>query len=969
MYAQQLQLYILLKKVNNRTFNQEFINPIKMHESIEKITGPLAILAGAGTGKTYIIVEKVKYLLQKKIYAPERIVCLTFSNEAVNTLRKRIIPNVIDGHEPIIRTFHSYCADLLKKHGHKIGIEEKFKIITPDDSKIMLHKYFKILPSLCTKYSEEIHKKKDGGLSVQEEEKKEDLRPLESIEKSLKELNNKLNTAHLKKDKEEIKKIKAVQEPLEKTRATKKFIAAWKAYEKIKEKKKGLDYADLHTKAFELLSKYPSVAEECDYLIIDEFQDTNKVQCELIDKIALKRNVMIVGDLNQSIYRFRGAYTYNFEFIKTQFHIQEKDIMKLAKSHRSTNKILSIAHTLIAHNYIRKEDCFEVTSAKNETGENPEVYELLNGKEEVRKSIELIRKEIQKNTPLEQICVIFRTHQQAALLRQQLEREDIPYTIVNRDSLLKTKIIKKIRAYLSLIVKYQSASAGGDSAWWELIHESGLKKEEEIACAYELKKIREEPYLTKKIVEEGIPNIPETAFIKLQQIVNIIKTAPKDKKEKLTETITSLYGLLGLTKEEETSKEQIMELEKFRSIAEEFANSEYEDLSSFVHHLETIDALSIAVEIPRLAKEGIRIMTNHATKGLEYEVVIMSSLAQKKFPLERTLSESVQTAENQEEQAIAEERRLCYVGFTRAKKRLYITYAKEYNKRTFEPSQFLHEINYKENTQITFFMDHKQSEEKQNVPEIKNAESTPIKKLNFSPSSLQLFDECQKKYEYRYIYGMPEKTPESWSAITLGKFVHEVLERGVKNNLKTEKEFEDCAKTVQMEEYPDQNVEEVMPFIKTFIIRNKSRYNERSQVEVPMQLWLDGMNFVGFADRIDTDEEGNITIVDYKTGKSEIKPKYRNWQLGLYALAAKKIGQPKSLILDLLQKDHALEFVIDRNGVAKEIHSARTSFSLEEVKQELIDTAKKIIDCQKNGFSPCPLEKSCEFCEEWVRKK
>ena len=154
--------------------------------------------------------------------------------------------------------------------------------------------------------------------------------------------------------------------------------------------------------------------------------------------------------------------------------------------------------------------------------------------------------------------------------------------------------------------------------------------------------------------------------------------------------------------------------------------------------------------------------------------------------------------------------------------------------------------------------------------------------------------------------------------------------------------------------------------IRTFVGRNNEKYNQNSMTEQWLTTNIDGIKFTGYADRIDISDEGEVTIVDYKTGKSEIKPKYRNWQLGLYALAAKKFGMPKTLVLEMLQKDHPLEFEIDNKGIAKEIHSAKIQFSLEEVKKELVQTARAIIKARQEGFKPCPSEKNCDFCEEWV---
>ena len=946
-----------------------------MESYITKTTGPCVVLAGAGTGKTYSIVEKTKYLIQKKIYPINKIVCLTFSNEAVNTIRERMFP-FLDSEEPVIRTFHSFCADLLRKHGEKIKIRPDFKIIGEDEGKILLHKYFKTHPRLCGSYIKQISYLKDFGYSIDKIEKKigNNETNLEDMTRKLDELSFQLNTAHIKKmGLSEKKYLQEKKEALEQEIKQRKFLQVWRSYEKIKSLKNGLDYADLNLKALELLDKFPEASEDCKYLVIDEFQDTNKLQCELIIKIAPHKNITIVGDLNQSIYSFRGAYKNNFNFIKEKLNITSSDIFKLDKSHRSTNKILSVAHRLIKNNYLIQSECFEVKSVRNEQGAPVEIYELNNAKEEARKIIELIRLEIEKGTPLKEICVIFRTHQQTNMLKKELAYQDIPYTTITKESLLKSPVIKKVRAYLALINRLQNCLNGGDSYWWELLHSTGLVKNEEIECTKALQKLRENECLTKEIIDNSLSNISEQAKTKLSAICKIIKFLSEQKLPTL-ETIIKLYQLLGFqsanTKEEQ---EQILSLERFHALAKEFSESESPELYLFVHHLSLLDALDVSIDVPEISKDGIKIMTNHATKGLEYTAVIISCLAQKKFPIESKNKNiiSIENSEDEESQ-LSEERRLCYVGFTRAKKQLYLTYAKEYGKRAHEPSQFLKEINYQDNPDILFVKDTSISYQEHKEPqklEIQTADklkSVSESELSFSPSALQKFDECQKRYEYKYIYNMPEPTPQSWEAITLGNFTHRVLEEGVRKNLKTAKEFEDCAKIIQMEEFKDTKIEEALPMIRTFIERNKNKYDENSRVEEWLSVNIEGIKFIGKADRIDINDEGEVTIVDYKTGKSEIKPKYRNWQLGLYALASKRFGTPKTLILEMLQKDHPLEFEIDSKGVAKEVHSAKTQFSLIEVRQELLQTARAILTARETSFKSCPSEKSCEFCQEWI---
>ncbi|MEK6915495.1 MAG: ATP-dependent DNA helicase [Nanoarchaeota archaeon] len=925
---------------------------------IEKVTGPCVILAGAGTGKTRSIIEKLKHLINNKTYPIERVVCLTFSNEAVNTLIQRILP-FLKEKEPIIKTFHSFCAELLRNHGMKIGINPKFKIILPDDGKILLHKYFKINPYLCNKYIEEIGTKKDLGTSLENySSNKKTSEELEFIAKRLEDLNFKINTAHLVKiPRTELDKLKEEKGKLELELNKGKFYQAWNSYEKIKSTKNGLDYNDLHHKALELLNKHPEIANDFDYIIVDEFQDTNKMQCLLLDKIAKKRNITVVGDLNQSIYGFRGAYDQNFSYFKEIMNVKETDIYALDKSYRSTNKILSISHDLIKNNYSVKEDCFEVRNAYNETGENIKVYELKNSKEEIRKITELIKEELTRGTSLKEICVIFRTHQQSNPLKKHLEYENIPYTSVNKESLLKIPLIKYVRAYLTIVDKILNKSKGGDSSWWELVQNSAMKKEDKITLTQKIRSLKDEECLSVKLVNEEINELSKEGETIFESIKENILSLSKEAKPNIKELTKKIYECLASDTENEKNNREIVALERFYEFVSDFSETDSENLTDLIYHLYTIDTLQITLEAPSLNKEGIRIMTNHATKGLEYESVIISSMVQKKFPMEK------HNEEESMEKQIMEERRLCYVGFTRTKKRLYLTYAKEYSSRLFEPSQFLKEINYQNNQCIDFTKD--EMENYKAPPE----EITEITKennlhLSFSPSALQTFDECQKRYEMKYVYNMPDPSPQSWEAITLGTFIHRVLDKAVSKMCKTQKEIEDCARIVQMEEYKDINLDEAMPMIKIFFERNKKRYNENSLTEEYLEVKLDKFTFRGYADRIDISDNGDITIIDYKTGKSDIKPRYRNWQLGIYALASKHFGNPKSLVLDMLQKEYPLEFELNSEGIAIEVHSPRTRFSLKEVESEIIETARKISLARKTGFKKCNPEKNCQFCNE-----
>ncbi|PIN92989.1 hypothetical protein COU61_01115 [Candidatus Pacearchaeota archaeon CG10_big_fil_rev_8_21_14_0_10_35_13] len=1005
--------------------------------AILKIKGPCVILAGPGTGKTHTIVGKIDYLINSKIYSPERIVCLTFSNEAVNSLRERLLKKlpkvdvVTEVKEPVVRTIHSFCSDLLRVHGEKIGIKKDFRIILPDDAKILIHKSFGLNANYCHRYVDTLGVAKDLGITPEALEQyinslNKDNLSLEELESKLEYITLKLFTLHktesVKEDffKEERAELKGRKEKLERITSLLRFLRIWRAYEKLKGIKNLQDYSDLNTNALKLLKSFPEISESYDYVVVDEFQDTNKLQCDLLELLAGKhRNITVVGDINQSIYRFRGAYKDNLRLFRKAFSITSGELFALDESFRSTNKILSVAHDLIKNNYSSEnlDELFKVSNTSGIMGDNLEVYELLDEKEEVRKVVEIIESVNSGGVPLEEICVVFRTHQQSRLLKHFLEFRGIPFTSVTKKPLLKIPQVRVVIDYLDILNRLSNNQSGGEQSWWDLFYHSKLLKEDIIMISRFIKTCRDSDCLSKSIINNLLRDVSlsESSRILVKVLFSRINFLLPSVSLKVPELISKVFEVIGLTRvlpenDGSTNHELVLVLEKFHSVASEYSDFNAPDVSSFLHHLDIMKSLNIDVNAPDFDKKGVRIMTNHATKGLEYDTVIVSSLAQKLFPVERITSgiipsellpeykdklsdytpdESFELVKDYEcVSQLLEERRLCYVAFTRAKNRLFMTFSTKYRSRKFLPSQFLNEISYKNNPFISY---HNDSSTKYVEPSVivdklvsvfdilrsDNPESligssddansfVLSRPRTFSPTSLRIFDECQKRFEYQYVYNMPDFGPVSWDAIKLGSFVHLVAERGVLMNYHSLNDFISLAKTLKaLDEWGSISLDDAIPLIKVFFERNNDKYDNNSKVEVPLFAELDGIKFFGKADRIDFRPDG-LEIIDYKTGASYVVPKYRNWQLGFYALASKALGKPKVLTLDMLKKEKPQEFVLDDNGYAKDINSLRISFNLDDVMNEMLSTAKDILKAYDDGFKPCPVEKGCFFCNEWV---
>jgi len=997
----------------------------KQEEAIRKTNGPCVILAGAGTGKTYTIVEKIKYIINNKVYRPERVVCMTFSNEAANNLLSRVqrMFNFENGKEPVIKTFHAFSSDLLRRYGDKIGISKDFNILTPDESKVIMHKYLKVPAGNCHKYISSIGNAKDLGISLDSFMEYIDRRLLgfgiskiEYLEKKLEDLYFELNTFYLRKDKG-IKKreITDLARGISNLLQIKKFVNAWRAYEKIKQIKNLQDYSDLNRNALRLVKENKEISGDYDYFIVDEFQDTNKVQLDLLASLAHHCNITVVGDLNQSIYRFRGAYNKNLDDFEGIFCVKESDIFSLDKSYRSSNKILRAAHKLIVHNYANPEDCFEVSNVNFREGNNIEVYEMVNAREEARKVVELVEEEVKTGRELEDICIMFRTHQQGRLIKKALEFKGIDYISVTKSSLLKERSIKTVIDYLTILNKLKKREKGGEQAWWDLVYQLDFAEEDLIKLGRFMKDNKDcdniSALMLSSLNEVGLSSSGKMiASILSSRIKMMIEEMGRE----VPELIKLIYNIAGLINGQKTREDRgiMLNLNKFFDLAKEHGAMYAPDLGSFLHYLDILDSLGIEISSSDSENRGVRLMTLHATKGLEYKTVIITNLAQKRFPIENFSSNPLipvelspefdnlpdedlagQVYEYERKNQLFEERRLCYVAFTRAKERLIFTYSKEYGGRNYYPSQFLSEIDYKKNKDLSFFSDNEErfgefAESNKgfglnNVLNSNNMEGdigkafknedkgkkrgVSIEGINFSPSALLSFIECQKKFEYRYVYNMPEQKTVFWESLILGSFVHRILENGVKKNFKELKEFEDLGREMQMEsDWESVDLQDALCLIKVFFERNKDKYDYNSKTERVLKMQIAGLNFIGFADRIDFRKEG-LEIIDYKTGKSNVPPKARNWQLGYYALAASQLGKVRKITLDMLRHEKPLEFELDDKGNAVPVNSERMSgFNVFQVEEELVKTAHSIIGAYESGFKACSIEKNCEFCNEWV---
>lgn len=729
--------------------------------AIEKVSEPCLIKAGAGTGKTYTIVEKIAYLINNNICKPSEILCLTFSNEATNHLKQKVNEKLKTSSEITIKTFHSFCANILKEIGHLIKINPDFEILLPDDAKVLLHKYLDISPSNSNRYVTSISTAKDLGVSLEQiesyaENLKNNLGKIKDLDDYAKNLEFELKTLHLrpadtKTEKQDVfarkKEISQFLRDYNEYIKYRDFIDAWKKYDKLKKEKNYLDYSDLNFNVLKLFNSFgeDEISKRYKYIIIDEFQDTNKLQFDLIEFLAKKhKNVTVVGDPNQSVYGFRGSFRGIFSAFQEAFNVKKEDIIELNKSRRSPNKVLRVAHNLIKNNYEKPDECMLIENFENKEGSDIKIFELKNSAEESRKVAELVEDYINKGTPLHEICVLYRTHNQGRLIEEALRAKDIPIVSAGKVDLLQRPEIRTTVAYLSILNNLKERTGTGDQAWWSLFHyQNALTPEDSYKIGRYLKSHRDDDlsidYAT--IIKLNDLDISSNGKDIIRRIVNKLGVLLKISNKSLPELILDVYEIVGLNRafshtRSATNVEGLMNLNNFYELAKNYYEMHGKDLTSFIKYLEILEKLGVEVDASKIKDiNAVRLMTMHAVKGLEFDKVIVTNLADNRFPIERTANEPLipkdlnpdikryldsNTFEDDEKDEaireyekhtlLLEERRLCYVSFTRAKSDLIITYARSYNKEedSTSASLFLNEIDYTNNGDVSIVKDNEE---------------------------------------------------------------------------------------------------------------------------------------------------------------------------------------------------------------------------------------------------------------------
>lgn len=1016
----------------------------KQKEAVEFNKGDLLIIAGAGTGKTSVITERIIHIINSGWAKPSEILALTFTEKAAQEMQTRIDERMEYGYdEPYISTFHSFCDHILREDGYNIGLDGSYSLMSTAQSYIFLRRYLYDMPFKTllpkgnpTKFLNDFLKHV-GRLQDEDVSPEEYIKYAESLPKGT------------PAEKEEYVK-------------TNELAQAYKKYSELKIEKSRVDFGDLILLSIKLFREKKNVLEKYrkkfKYILVDEFQDTNYTQNVLVNILKGEKDgplLTVVGDDDQAIYKFRGAAISNILQFKEKY--PEAHEVVLTENYRSKQEILDAAHTLIRHNdpyrlevtekidkrliargvFDEDEDAVNLMVSQRETGEAERVAEeimKLTGYGELIKQSEdkdsQTYDEKGQSTFLDSqdpgkeakykfsdIAILVRANANADIFVQELRNKGIRYKLGGARGLYFRDEIKNIIAFLRVLVDYTDEVSMyklltmpvwnfSPREYMDLVQ---LAREEKVTVLEILEgewkiKVGGEDYKDEdfKDVDSKIIDkiLSPQAIAGISTLLMLLDSSMKKIKDgrSLVEILYDFVMNSGYinTFLEEDSAESLFAVANINKFFDLVKSYEKDNPDSNIY--EYVDYLNYSIQIgdsPLVdvtdmdELNAVNIMTVHSAKGLEFPVVFLVNLVADRFPTrsrrdaipipEELVKEIVAEELSEKEANLQEERRLFYVGATRAKEKLYLTASNFYGdaKRKKKPSIFLYEVldrdvddDFKQRAEVDDFTDdgiHLTLAQGVGESIIPQTEIMNIVK-RFSYSQLNVYESCPRKYEYAYVLRIPTKGN---AATAFGTTVHNTLKdfytllQRSKEGLGGMIDAPDKKDLLDLYEknwiksgYESKKQEEIRKkegegIMETYFEKIYSSDENPLRLEESFGVHFGDVVFSGKIDRIDLvgEKDGvqEVCIVDYKTGSekdaSEIK---KDLQLPLYALVAEeKFG------LKVVGAKYV--FVETGNVIDVNVSQERR----EEAKEKLLSSLESI---KKGDFTAAPGF-GCRFCD------
>lgn len=623
--------------------------------AIQHTEGPLLIMAGAGSGKTRVLTHRIAYLIEEKYVNPYNILAITFTNKAAREMQERVKDLIGTTSEGMwVSTFHSMCVRILRRHIESIGYSKNFTILDQSDQLTVVKQVVKDLNLDPKQYNDRTMLNHIGAF------KNELITPAKA-----QELQGNIYEQHV--------------------------ANVYESYQKTLRENHALDFDDLIMETIHLFERVPEILEkyqhQFQYIHVDEYQDTNHAQYYLVKLLAGKyENVCVVGDSDQSIYRWRGANIGNILSFETDY--PKAEVIYLEQNYRSTKTILEAANAVINQNRGRKP---KKLWTENDHGSKITSFEASNENEEANFVMQEMKAAIEAGTHRpSDMAVLYRTNAQSRVMEDTLRRANINYTIVGGLKFYERKEIKDVIAYLRLI-----ANPDDDISFERIVNEPrrgvGPASIERLR-AYATKS---EQSFFETIDEIEYTNVPKRAASSLihfqADIHQLMEQQQTLTVRELAERMLDVTGYQAMLEEDQTIEAQtrLENINEFLTVAEEFDRTNDEDATlvdfltdlALVADIDTLDDEVVETE------DQVTLMTLHAAKGLEFPIVFIIGMEESIFPHSRSFDD---------EEEMQEERRLAYVGITRAEEKLYVTSARSrmlYGRRQHNPvSRFIEEI-------------------------------------------------------------------------------------------------------------------------------------------------------------------------------------------------------------------------------------------------------------------------------------
>jgi len=625
------------------------LNPQQKEAVIHK-EGPMLILAGAGSGKTSTMTHRIAYLIKEEGVSPYNILAVTFTNKAAKEMRDRVEELIGEGINMWILTFHSACLRILRRHAECIGYNNDFVVYDPTDQKVVMKN--------CMKERNVDEKKYNPAyvLSIISDCKEKGISPSDFAKRNDLDFKNKI------------------------------IYDLYLAYESVLKKNNAMDFDDLILKTVEIFESNEEILayyqNKFRYIMVDEYQDTNYMQYLFVKLLAkAHNNICVVGDDDQCIYQWRGADIRNILNFERDF--KNVKVIKLEQNYRSYGNILEAAHSVIENNKGRKR---KKLWTNKEKGEKIKYYRADNEKDEARYIAQEIDRLHSRELPYSSFAVLYRTNVQSRTFEEAFLARQIPYRVLGGTRYYDRKEIKDIMAYMRLV-----QNTADDLSLARIINEPkrgiGEKTLEKLRA---LASVRNESLFDILTDNEVVEGLPSKAAEGVRDMIAVIWKFSQEKDNlKVSDIYDGLLVKTGYLKNLEMqntveSEGRIENLLEFKSVIYDYENEDPQlSLSEFMEKI----ALLAEIDNHNADENAVVLMTLHSAKGLEFPVVFMPGMEDGLFPGWRAFEKS---------DGIEEERRLCYVGMTRAMRRLYLTsaeYRTLYGKTNYtKESQFLIEL-------------------------------------------------------------------------------------------------------------------------------------------------------------------------------------------------------------------------------------------------------------------------------------